>query len=372
MKKIIYNQLLKYIIKFFLLSSLSLSLIIWVIQAVNFLDYISEDGHGLLTYFYITILNFPKIFSRILPFCVFVSIFYTLNRYEAKNELVIFWNIGINKLKFVNILVVFSLVFLFIQIFLNTLIVPKTLDTAREYIRNSKVDFFPNLIKEKKFIDVVKNLTIFVESKSENGDLKNIYLKDLVKENQSQIIYAESGKIVSENGLNFLILNNGSFIDINNNNLTRFAFKKTEINLAKYSSKTTTTPKFQELSTIALISCLYKINYNILLYKIPDYFLCENKAENDIDEELFKRLIKPFFIPSIVLIACFLILSNKDSFRYSKFQNFLFFIGFFIIVISEISARYIGNSKVEIFILVPRIIFLITYIFFMFRLKVNT
>ena len=85
MKKIIYNQLLKDITKFFLLSSLSLSLIIWVIQAVNFLDYISEDGHGLLTYFYITLLNFPKIFSRILPFCVFISIFYTLNRYEAKN-----------------------------------------------------------------------------------------------------------------------------------------------------------------------------------------------------------------------------------------------------------------------------------------------
>ena len=152
MKKIIFNQLLKDIFKFFLLSSLSLSLIIWVIQAVNFLDYISEDGHGLLTYFYVTILNFPKIFSRILPFCVFVSIFYTLNRYEAKNELVIFWNIGINKLKFVNILVVFSLLFLFLQIFLNALIVPKTLDSAREYIRNSKVDFFPNLIKEKKFI----------------------------------------------------------------------------------------------------------------------------------------------------------------------------------------------------------------------------
>ena len=166
-------------------------------------------------------------------------------------------------------------------------------------------------------------------------------------------------------------MNNGSFIDINNNKLTRFAFKRTDINLAKYSSKTTTTPKFQELSTIALVSCLYKINYNIILYKIPDYFLCENKAENDIDEELFKRLVKPFFIPSIVLIACFLILSNKDSFKYSKFQNFLFFIGFFIIVISEISARYIGNSKVELFIFVPLIIFLMSYLFFAFKLKVD-
>ena len=107
MKKIIYNQLLKDIFNFFLLSSLSLSLIIWIIQAVNFLDYISEDGHGLITYFSITFLNFPKIFSRILPFCVFISIFYTLSRYELKNELVIFWNIGIEKLKFINIILLF-------------------------------------------------------------------------------------------------------------------------------------------------------------------------------------------------------------------------------------------------------------------------
>ena len=205
MKKIIYSQLLKDITKFFLLSSLSLSLIIWVIQAVNFLDYISEDGHGLVTYFNITLLNFPKIFSRIMPFCIFLSIFYTLIRYEVKNELVIFWNIGINKIKFINIVIIFSLIFLFIQIALNALIVPKTLDSAREYIRNSNVDFFPNLIKEKKFIDVVENLTIFVESKNSNGDLQNIYLKDLLDEGQSQIIYAESGKIVSEKGLNYLI-----------------------------------------------------------------------------------------------------------------------------------------------------------------------
>ena len=370
MKKIIYSQLLKDITKFFLLSSLSLSLIIWVIQAVNFLDYISEDGHGLVTYFNITLLNFPKIFSRIMPFCIFLSIFYTLIRYENKNELVIFWNIGINKIKFINIVIIFSLIFLFIQITLNALIVPKTLDSAREYIRNSNVDFFPNLIKEKKFIDVVENLTIFVESKNSNGDLKNIYLKDLIKDGQSQIIYAESGKIVSENGLNYLILNNGSFIDINNNNLTRFAFQRTEINLAKYSSKTTKTPKFQEISTQHLIACLYRLNYNSLYSKIPAYFLCDKSAENDIDEELFKRLIKPFFIPAIVLIACLIILNSKDSFNYNRFQYILFLIGFFIIVLSEISARYIGNSKIEYFIFVPLIIFFISYLFLLLRIKV--
>ena len=67
MKKIIFNKLILDVAKFFLLISLSLSLIIWVIQAVNFLDYIAEDGHGFKTYFLITMLNFPKILSRIIP-----------------------------------------------------------------------------------------------------------------------------------------------------------------------------------------------------------------------------------------------------------------------------------------------------------------
>ena len=371
MKKIIYNQLLKDIFNFFLLSSLSLSLIIWIIQAVNFLDYISEDGHGLITYFSITFLNFPKIFSRILPFCVFISIFYTLSRYELKNELVIFWNIGIEKLKFINIILLFSCIFLILQIFLNSFIVPQTLNLARDHIRNSNVDFFPNLIKEKKFIDVVENLTIFVDKKDSDGTLRNIYLKDQLKQKQSQMIYAESGKIQTINGINFLILQNGSFVDADNKNITTFAFKKTEINLAKYSSKTTKTPKFQEIATIHLLSCLYKLNYNKSFSNVPSYFLCEKKAENDIDEELFKRIIKPFFIPSIVLIASLMILYNKDTYQYNKLQYILFLIGFFIIVISEITARYIGNSKVELFIFVPIIFFFISYIFLFINLKIK-
>ena len=102
MKKIIFNKLILDVTKFFLLSSLSLSLIILVVQAVNFLDYVSEDGHGIYTYFGITILNIPKIFSRVMPFCVFITIFYVINKYELKNELLIFWNIGVKKIKLLN------------------------------------------------------------------------------------------------------------------------------------------------------------------------------------------------------------------------------------------------------------------------------
>ena len=63
MKKLIFRKLFKDILVFFIVFSLSLSVIVWVIQAVNFLDFVSEDGHGFNIYFSYTLLNFPKIFS---------------------------------------------------------------------------------------------------------------------------------------------------------------------------------------------------------------------------------------------------------------------------------------------------------------------
>ena len=82
MEKIIFKSFLKEISFFFILSSISISLIIWIVQAVNYLDFVSEDGHNFKVYFLYTILILPKIFSRILPFMFFISIFYMLIKYE--------------------------------------------------------------------------------------------------------------------------------------------------------------------------------------------------------------------------------------------------------------------------------------------------
>ena len=42
----------------------------------------------------------------------------------------------------------------------------------------SNIDFLPKLISEKKFINVVKNLTIFVEEYKKDGKLNKIYINE--------------------------------------------------------------------------------------------------------------------------------------------------------------------------------------------------
>ena len=57
-------------------------------------------------------------------------------------------------------------------------IVPKSQSLARLYIKESNIDFLPKLISEKKFINVMRDLTIFVEEYKKDGKLKKIYINE--------------------------------------------------------------------------------------------------------------------------------------------------------------------------------------------------
>ena len=159
MKKLLYRKLLKDYINFFLIALVSSSLIIWVFQAVNFLDIMVEDGREYSVYINYSLLNFPKIISRLLPFVLFFSIYYILSKYEQKNELIIFWNFGENKIKFVNFILSVSLFLFLIQICFTSLIVPTSQDKARSFLRNSNVNFLGSFIKPKRFNDTIDGVT---------------------------------------------------------------------------------------------------------------------------------------------------------------------------------------------------------------------
>ena len=206
MKKIIFRKLLLDCLTFFFLTLFGVSAIIWIFQAVNFLDIMIEDGRNYNVYFNYTLLNFPKIISRILPFALFFSFSYTLIKYENNNELIIFWNHGVNKISVVNFFFCISILIMLIQIILLTIVIPKSQEIARSTLRSSNVDYFEGLIKPKKFNDTVKGLTIFAEDKNINGEFKNIYIKKNNSIEGFQITFAKKGVFEFKGNKKILVL----------------------------------------------------------------------------------------------------------------------------------------------------------------------
>lgn len=372
MKKIIFNKLQKEIFLFFLVSSIALTLIIWVIQAVNYLDIVTEDGHSFKVYFLFTLLSLPKIFSQSLPFVFFLSVFYIVSDYEDKNQLLIYWSYGVNKLQVINQIIQLSLIFVIFQIIFSTIAVPYTQDKSRSFIRNSNLDFFPNLIKPKKFIDTVKGLTIFIDEKNEDGSFSKILLKDETNTNNIQIIIAEKGNIVLKDDKKTLLLNNGEILKVNKNNkTTSFNFRTTQFNLENYSSKTTKTPKVQEIATIDLIKCFDFLKKNLNTSVVIRSLNCNSNFLKNIYQELFKRMYLPVYIALIGLIASLILLKSKNTQGYFSFKIKIFLTGIFFIILSDILLNYTGNKIINnlIYIVIPVFSFLIIYQILFLKLR---
>ena len=346
MNKLIFRKFSLDIVNFFLLSSFSITFIVWIIQAVNFLDLVSDDGHSLNVYFYYVSLNLPKIFSKTIIFVFFISIFYVVNKYNNSNELIVFWSNGIKKIHFINFILKFSILFLVLQLFLNLIVIPKSQSLGRIYLKESNIDFLPKLISEKKFINVVKNLTIFVEDYKKGDRLKKIYINEIIDEKKSKIIVAESGIIFKKNNNYFLKLFNGGITNINDKNLFTLNFAETDYDLSNFSTKTITHPKIQELDSFVLINCIKKIflNKNIdknrILKSKDEKDNCEGRRISTISEELYKRLVLPFYTLIISLIGASLILEPKAKYLMKFHKLNIFLTGTFVIILSQISLKF--------------------------------
>ena len=370
MEKIIFKKFTKDINIFFILAIFSTAIIIWVVQAVNFLDIISEDGHSFGLYFIYTFLNLPKIISKILPFIFLVSLLNIIIKYEANNELIIYWLLGVNKIIFIHKILKISLYYFVIQIFLTAYLVPLSLEKARSFFKTSNVDLFTSIIKEKKFIDTVKDLTIFIEERNGN-QLKKIMLKEKISDKESQIIVSKTGEIINSDINKNLILYDGKIINLINDSQNIITFSEFKFDLTRHGTKTITMTKIQESSSKNLLNCLNKVISNPK-YNSGDQS-CEFVQKQNMTEELFKRIYSPIYIILIALVSSIAVINSKNNKKYLLINILIFLSGVALVIISEISLGYsaLNIAGTFLYIFFPIIIFLLIYICLIYNLKIN-
>ena len=342
MKNRIYKYFFYEFIRYFVVVLFTLAAVIWTIQAVNFLDLVTEDGHAFGLYLLYSLLLLPKILTKLIPFSFLIASIITILKLEKDNELIILWTSGLNKIYIVNLIIRISILIMFIQLLMANLINPESLNLSRSLIKNSQLQFVPSLLKERQFNDTVKGLTIFVDKKNLNGEYENIFIRDegkvLTQVSQgSSTIFAKSGYVSANEDA--LILLNGNIQKVEEGgSINIIKFERTEINLSGLSTKTISEAKIQETPTIDLISCTKSEN------KMKRNCNRGKKNINDTKIELNKRFGMPLFIPLIALICCFLLTSRKDKKMYDYHKYIYFIIGFIIVITSEITVRYSGIS----------------------------
>jgi len=348
MKNRIYKYIFHEFIRNFIVTLFAFGAVIWTIQAVNFLDLVTDDGHAFRIYILYSFLVITKVLTKLIPFTFLVASILTILKLEKDNELIVLWTSGLNKIHIVNLIFRISILIMFVQLLMATIINPKTLNVSRTLLKNSELQFAASLLKLKQFNDTVKGLTIFVENKTANGMYENIFIKDDGKiltnvSGTSSTIFAKSGHM-SKDEKN-LILYNGNIQKLNEDgDVNIVKFQKTILNLSGLSTKSISEPKIQETSTLQILRCLKK--NNIIRHNCDK----SKKSMMDTKIEINKRFGMPIYIPLISLISCFLLTSRKDKKMFYLNKYIYFFIGFLILTLAEIIVRYSGISWNHTFI----------------------
>jgi lipopolysaccharide export system permease protein len=343
------NKLGYYFAQEFLKNYLSIlfafGLIIWITQAVRLLDLIGEEGNSIKTYFLYILSILPKFFSRISIIIFFISFVVTISKFEEHNELRALWFSGLEKKKFINYLLKSTVVFVLILIFIRCFIIPHFSNYSRYLLLNSGVGAIGPLLKQNNFNNPLKKITIYVGKKNQINELEDIILFE-DDANIKKTIVAKSGVVINENNKNLLVLVEGSIQEERKDRkISILDFDKTTLDLSQYSKKTVEYYKFNEMFFLELVK---KFN---------------NKNDGQLANvvgELNDRIVMPLFIPSLVLLACLLIITNKEIINNNFIKLIIFSYGILIIIISEILLDFSSkNVNSSLFLYVAPILFLI-------------
>ena len=367
------NKIYKYfsieIFKSFITILFAFSIVAWTVRSVNFLDLIVDSGHSLKSYFLFSFLNISGIITKFIPLSFLLALVVSIYKFNNKNELMIVWTTGLSKLRLANLFLSLSIVITLIHLLFSSIITPYTLNKSRSTLTNDELGNFSINMRENTFTDTFAGITFFVEKKI-NDRFYNIFISDeenkfqsviSTKENNNNLIILAKEGFISQKKL---VLFNGRIQSISSDNeLDEIVFKKTELVLSNFDSRTTKVPKVQEISTNYLMRC----NNSENLIPLKDNYHC---PENNLRKEtVARRLGLPLYIPLVSIICSFLLRSrgrNSDSFfkRY-----FIFFISFITLLSAELLLRFAGFSELNtlLYFLVPIIGLPLLY----FILKIN-
>ena len=98
---------------------------------------------------------------------------------------------------------------------------------------------------------------------------------------------------------------------------------------------------------------------------------CSKNSIPVVNEDIYKRLIVPFYILIISLVGGSLALKSELQNNFNRYKILIFFVGIIFIILSQILSKYSGEfmfKNISILIM-PFLISLMFYVLLQYKLK---
>jgi len=314
-----YNKyIVRHLVHSTLLITFSLTSIVWLTQALRFIDVIVNQGVSIAIFLQLTLLLIPSLLMMILPPAVLCAILFVYNKLKIDSELIVMQAAGLSKWRLAApaLQVAFAVTVLgyAISLYLQPVSYSKFKD-MQSFLRNNYVSI---LLQDGVFSNPVDGLTVFIRERDKDNILHGILVHDNRTNDTSVTMMAEIGKLVeTPQGPRFLLIN-GNRQELRNGKLSFLNFENYTLDISLYTKAMT---KRAEDPQELFISELFTYNDAVSYSENMKRFA-----------EGHQRLLWPAYSFCMALIAAAVLLSGEFN-RRGHWQRIAIAVVFSVVIL---------------------------------------
>jgi len=220
-----------------LLALAALTTVAFLSQSLSALDLIVDQRQGWGVFLTVTLLALPGLVSLILPVAVFVAAVIALNRLHTEHEIVVCFAGGMSRWDVISPAIRIAVGAVMASLILNLWISPPASQALRREITRARADLATSLVRPGEFTEPSPGLTIYAQSVSPEGALKNLFVHQ--QHAQGSTTYnAKAGQILERNGRPMLVMRQGSSQELSVAGVLNFlSFDEYALDLSPFLSR---------------------------------------------------------------------------------------------------------------------------------------
>ncbi len=198
-----------------LVITASLTGIIWLTQALRFIDFMLSRGLSAADFVYLTGLMVPSLLLIIIPVAMLLAVLYVYNRLLGDSELVVFSAVGVSRVQIAYPAICVAGIAMLFTFLISLYLMPMANQKFRDIRVYFRDQYASVLLEENVFNTPIDGLTVFVRERLTDGVMKGILIQDNRDPLHIITMLAEEGKLVQSQGGPRFLLKNGQRQELN-------------------------------------------------------------------------------------------------------------------------------------------------------------
>lgn len=196
--RLIYKYIVRQLFLGILITTLSLTTIIWLTQSLNLIEFIVNNGLPVKIFFKLTMLLLPTFLVLIIPIASFVVTLFIYNKLISDREIAVMRASGLSSFSIAKPAIYLSLFFFLFNLFLSLKVVPYSVKSFKELQFNIRNDLTSLLFHEGEFTNIGKGLSVFIKERGADGSLTGIMVFDETNPKKQIKWIAQKGMLVHD------------------------------------------------------------------------------------------------------------------------------------------------------------------------------